>query len=112
MSVGNQTLTIKPGSGSTTVGGVIDGTGSAVTITAIVNAPQAGAIRKFYPIAATVLTHGATFDIDGNANVTAGAGDCWEIEAKTASTYKVHVWKVDGTAVAGRYLDFQGPRLV
>lgn len=70
---------------------ILDGTGSAVTITACVNAPQAGANRKFYPLANTVLTHGATFDIDGNANVTAAAGDCWEIVAKTTSTYKVHL---------------------
>ena len=78
---------------------ILDGTGSAVTITTCVNAPQAGAVRKFYPIAATVLTHGATFDIAGNANLTAAAGDCWIIEAKTASTYRVTAVKEDGTAV-------------
>jgi hypothetical protein len=78
---------------------ILDGTGSAVTITACVNAPQAGATRKFYPIVATVLTHGATFDIAGNANLTAAAGDCWIIEAKTASTYRVTAVKEDGTAV-------------
>lgn len=78
---------------------ILDGTGSAVTITGCVNAPQAGATRKFYPIVATVLTHGATFDIAGNANLTAAAGDCWIIEAKTASTYRVTAVKEDGTAV-------------
>ena len=78
---------------------ILDGTGSAVTITACVNAPQAGATRKFYPIVATVLTHGATFDIAGNANLTAAAGDCWIIEAKTVSTYRVKVEKEDGLAV-------------
>jgi hypothetical protein len=78
---------------------ILDGTGSAVTITACVNAPQAGATRKFYPIVATVLTHGATFDIAGNANLTAAAGDCWIIEAKTASTYRVTAVKEDGLAV-------------
>lgn len=78
---------------------ILDGTGSAVTITACTNAPQAGAVRKFYPIVATVLTHGATFDIAGNANLTAAAGDCWIIEAKTASTYRVTAVKEDGTAV-------------
>lgn len=78
---------------------ILDGTGSAVTITACVNAPQAGATRKFYPIVATVLTHGATFDIAGNANLTAAAGDCWIIEAKTVSTYRVTAVKEDGTAV-------------
>ena len=77
----------------------VDGTGSAVTITAIANAPQAGASRFFYPIAATVLTHGATFDIDGNTNVTAATGDRWEFVAITTSTYRVHVVKNDGTAV-------------
>ncbi|MBP9806436.1 MAG: hypothetical protein KBE22_16230 [Candidatus Accumulibacter sp.] len=78
---------------------ILDGTGSAVTITACVDAPQAGATRKFYPIVATVLTHGATFDIAGNANLTAAAGDCWIIEAKTESTYRVTAVKEDGTAV-------------
>jgi hypothetical protein len=78
---------------------ILDGTGSAVTITACVNAPQAGAVRKFYPIVATVLTHGATFDIAGNANLTAAAGDCWIIEAKTVSTYRVTAVKEDGLAV-------------
>ncbi len=81
------------------IGGVIDGTGAGVTITAIANAPQAGASRKFYPLVGTILTHGATFDIDGNVNQTAAAGDCWEFVAKTVSTYKVHVTKEDGTAV-------------
>ena len=79
----------------------LDGTGSAVTITACVDAPQAGATRKFYPIVATVLTHGATFDIAGNANLTAAAGDCWILEAKTVSTYRVTAVKEDGTAVVG-----------
>ena len=78
---------------------ILDGTGSAVTITACVNAPQAGATRKFYPIVATVLTHGATFDIAGNANLTAAAGDCWIIEAKTVSTYRATLVREDGLAV-------------
>ena len=78
---------------------ILDGTGSAVTITACVDAPQAGATRKFYPIVATVLTHGATFDIAGNEDLTAAAGDCWIIEAKTVSTYRVTAVKEDGTPV-------------
>ena len=84
---------------ATTSPDILDGTGSAVTITACVNAPQAGATRKFYPIVATVLTHGATFDIAGNGNLTAAAGDCWIIEAKTVSTYRVSAVKENGTAV-------------
>lgn len=84
---------------ATTSPGILDGTGSAVTITACVNAPQAGATRKYYPIVATILTHGATFDIAGNANLTAAAGDCWIIEAKTVSTYRVTLVREDGLAV-------------
>lgn len=79
------------------LGSIIDGTGSAVTITAIVNAPQAGARRVFYPLVGTILTHGATFDIAGNENVTAAAGDSWEFIAKTTSTYSVQVVKDSGT---------------
>ena len=81
------------------VGNVLDGTGSALTITAIANAPQAGASRDFYPIVATVLTHGATFDIDGAVNRTAAAGEVWTFVAKSVSTYRVFVRKADGTAV-------------
>jgi hypothetical protein len=76
-----------------------DGAGSAVTITAIVNAPQAGAKRRFYPLVNTVITHGATFSVDGNATYTTAAGDCLEFEAITVSTFDVHIIKQDGTAV-------------
>lgn len=73
---------------------IIDATsGGVVTITAIVNAPQAGARRVLYPTTSSVLTNGATFAIDGGENVTAAAGDSWEFEAITTSTYKVHVTK-------------------
>ena len=89
------------------VGNVLDGTGSAVTITAIANAPQAGASRDFYPIVATILTHGATFDIDGAVNRTAAAGEVWTFVAKSVSTYRVFVRKADGTAVVGGFVLLQ-----
>lgn len=79
---------------------VIDGTSAAVTITAIANAPQAGARRTLYPVAGSIITHGATFAVDGGFSLTAEAGDKWEFEAVTTSTYKVHVTKASGTAVA------------
>ena len=73
---------------------VIDGSGSAANpITSIVNAPQAGASRLLYPIAASVLQNGAMFAIDGGVDATAIAGDGWLFEAITVSTYKVHVIK-------------------
>ena len=80
---------------------IIDGTSTAVTITAIANAPQAGARRVLYPVANSIITNGATFSVDGAANATAAAGDAWEFEAVTTSTYKVHIVKKDGTAVVG-----------
>lgn len=80
---------------------VLDGTGSAVTITAIANAPQGGARRTLYPIANTVITNGATFAVDGAANYTTAAGDKLEFESVTTSTFKVHITKKDGTPVVG-----------
>lgn len=78
---------------------IVDGTGSAVTITDIADAPQAGAVRILYPVAGTVITDGATFDVDGGANYTTAAGDALIFEAVTTSTFKVHIVKADGTAV-------------
>ena len=80
---------------------ILDGTGSAVTITAIVNAPQGGPTRTLYPVTGTVITNGATFAVDGAADYTTAAGDALEFEAVTTSTYKVHITKEDGTAVVG-----------
>ena len=69
----------------------IDGTGSAVTVTAIANAPQNGAIRRFYGLVNTIWTNNAMFAVDGGANFTFAAGDYIDIEAKTISTYNVHI---------------------
>lgn len=80
---------------------IVDGTGSAVTITDIADAPQAGAVRILYPVAGTTITDGATFDVDGGANYTTAAGDALIFEAVTTSTFKVHIVKADGTPVAG-----------
>lgn len=77
---------------------IIDGTGAAVTITAIANAPQAGARRVLYPYVGSTITNGATFAVDGAANYTTEAGDRLEFEAITTSTYKVHITKKNGSA--------------
>lgn len=82
---------------------IIDGTGSAVTITAIVNAPQAGATRILYPIAGTTITNGATFAVDGNANYTSLAGDAFIFEAITTSTYRVHIVAANGASVSDEW---------
>lgn len=78
---------------------IVDGTGSAVTITDIADAPQAGAVRILYPVAGTTITDGATFDVDGGANYTTAAGDALIFEAVTTSTFKVHIVKSDGTSI-------------
>jgi len=80
---------------------ILDGTGSAVTITAIVNAPQGGPTRTLYPVTGTTITNGATFAVDGAADYVTAAGDALEFEAVTTSTYKVHITKKDGAAVVG-----------
>ena len=78
---------------------IIDGTGSSVTITDIADAPQAGAVRILYPVAGTVITNGATFNVDGNDNYTTSAGHALIFEAVTTSTFKVHIVKSDGTSI-------------
>ena len=78
---------------------IMDGTGSPVTITAIANAPQAGARRVLYPPTGTIITNGATFAVDGSANYTTASGDKLEFEAITTSTYKVHITKKNGSAI-------------
>lgn len=83
---------------------VIDGTSAAVTVTAIANAPQAGARRTLYPVAGSIITNGATFAVDGATSATAAAGDKWEFEAITTSTYKVHITKSSGMAPVPRQI--------
>lgn len=86
---------------------IIDGTSAAVIITAIANAPQAGATRKLYPPAGTKITHGATFDVEGASDYTTVAGDALIFEAITVSTYKVWIDKDDGTSVTANISDIK-----
>lgn len=78
----------------------IDGTGAAVVITAIINAPQAGAKRTLYPITGTTITHGAAFNVQGAASYVTAAGDALVFEAVTVSTYNVTIVKAAGIVVA------------
>lgn len=77
----------------------IDGTGAAVVITAIVNAPQAGAKRTLYPITGTTITQGATFSVQGAVSYVTLAGDALVFEAVTVSTYKVAIVKANGSPI-------------
>ena len=77
----------------------IDGTGSAQTITAIVNAPQAGAARTVYFLVGTVITNNAMFNVQGNASYTTKVDDALVFTAITTSTYYVDIVSGDGTAV-------------
>jgi hypothetical protein len=74
-------------------------TGAAVTVTAIANAPYAGAVTWVKMNDAHVWTDGATFNVQGNANYTAAADDWIRIYATTVSTFEVTVFKANGTAI-------------
>jgi len=74
-------------------------TGSAVTFTGMAAAPQAGAEVELYMNAAHVFTDGAVFEVDGNANFTATAGDRVLIRAKSTTVFTVRPRKADGTSV-------------
>lgn len=79
-------------------GEIQDWTG-VVTITALPNAPRAGSQRQVYPTAGAIMTHGGNITVQGNANVTAAAGDKWIITAITTTTFDVLVVKKSGKAV-------------
>lgn len=81
------------------LGNYVTLTGSAVTFTAMANAPQAGAEVELYMNAAHIFTDGAVFEVDGDANYTATIGDRVLIRAKSTTVFTVHPRKKDGTAV-------------
>ena len=76
-------------------------TGSAVTFTALANAPQAGAEVELYMNAAHVFTDGAVFEVDGDTNFTATAGDRVRLRAKSTTVFTVQPIKKTGAAVVG-----------
>ena len=78
----------------------IDGTGSAVIITAIANAPQRGTERTLYPIVGTVITNNAMFNVQGNANYTTKADDALVFTATEINAYHVDIVPADGMAIA------------
>lgn len=78
---------------------ILDVTGTALTITDIADAPQAGARRTIYLPAGTILTNNANIAVSRGANYTINAGDKTEIEAVTVSTFKAHI-SVVGEAYA------------
>ena len=78
-------------------------TGAAVTFTALANAPQAGAEVELYMNAAHVFTDGAVFEVDGDANWTAEAGDRVLLRAKSTTVFTVHPRKKTGGAVKSSF---------
>lgn len=75
-------------------------TGTAVTFTAIADAPYVGAVAWVKQNAAHVWTDGATFKVQGDANYTAAADDWIRVYATTVSTFEVTVFKASGATVA------------
>lgn len=78
----------------------IDVTGTALTITNIVAASAPGDFRVLYLPAGTIITNGAVFTVQGNANYTILAGDEVTILAITTTTFYVTIKRKDGKAVA------------
>ena len=81
------------------LGNYVTLTGAAVTFTALTAAPQAGAEVELYMNAAHVFTDGAVFEVDGDANWTAEAGDRVLLRAKSTTVFTVHPRKKTGAAV-------------
>ena len=74
-------------------------TGGVVTFTDIADAPYVGAVAWVRANAAHVITDGAVFQVQGNANYTCAADDLLRFKAITVSTFEVTIFKADGTAV-------------
>lgn len=82
----------------------IDITGAALTITDIVDAGVAGDFRVLYFPAGTIITHGATFDIQGGASYTIELGDEVIIRAVTLSTFFVSINRKNGKAIVAEII--------
>jgi len=75
--------------------------GSVVTFTDVVDAPQAGSVRYVVSNAAHIITDGGAFEVDGNTNYTCVNGTILRFEAKTTSTFRISVVSTgDGLPVA------------
>ena len=80
-------------------GNTIHVTGTA-TITGLGTAPQAGATRRVVADGAFTLTNGANLICPGGADITAAAGDVFEVLAETTTQHRITSYtKADGTAV-------------
>src|SRR3990167_638695 len=81
------------------LGNYVTATGTAVTFTALANAPQAGAEVEIYMNAAHIWTDNATLEVDGDANWTAEAGDRVFLRAKSTTVTTVHPVRKGGNVV-------------
>lgn len=83
-----------------TYGNVQTWTGTPA-ITALPNAPQAGASREVYPAAGTTITAGANLLVAGLASgqtYTFAANDKLVIQALSATQFNCNIYKKDGSA--------------
>lgn len=82
-----------------TDGNTLHVTGTA-TITSLGTAPRVGARRRIIADGAFVLTHAANLNCPGSANITAAAGDTFDVYADTTTQLDIQNFsKIDGTAV-------------
>ena len=80
------------------IAGATQLTGSAVTFTNCAAAPAAGAIARVENTQANVWTDNSVFEMQGDQDFYAAAGDiCW-VFAKTTTTFRVFIEKASGYA--------------
>ena len=81
------------------LGNYVTATGTAVTFTALANAPQAGAEVEIYMNAAHIWTDNANLEVDGDANWTAEVGDRVFLRAKSTTVTTVRPVRKGGNVV-------------
>jgi hypothetical protein len=74
---------------------------TAVTVTALPNAPQAGFQRWCQPQPGTVYTNNANLRVQGGASYTTATGDWVRIISRSTTLFDITVFKNDGSAVDG-----------
>lgn len=81
-------------------GNSIDFTGAAI-VTNFPPAPQAGAKRWLHCAGAT-FTNGANIAVQGGVNYATASGDLALVEAITSTTFKITVFKANGTPIVAQ----------
>ena len=83
---------------TSTQGNVMNVSGTTTT-TSFAAAPQAGARRVLFALAAWPLTNSANLILPGGVNYTCAAGDRIEVQAVTTTQFRLTILRQDGTPI-------------